>query len=219
MTIPTITLSLETTDKTPNSSYLRGFIAGQYPELDILHNRDKSGKHIYRYPLVQYKKVNGQFMMLGLQQEAVQLLSEFFLKLDELSLNEKTFQITGKNVNLKKHEVTIDSDLNYHYAFKTPYIALNEKNMDRYYRSPEPAEVLEKILTGNILSFLKGMDIFVKERIQLEFFKEEESVQKIKENDFVQFRGRFKSNIALPNYIGLGKFVSRGFGTIFRLKN
>lgn len=38
-----------------------------------------------------------------------------------------------------------------------------------------------------------------------------------KGNKFIGFMGNFKVNFELPDYIGLGKGVSRGFGTVRRI--
>ena len=38
---------------------IRGFIASNYPEYDELHNH-KGDKYIYRYPLIQYKDIDGK---------------------------------------------------------------------------------------------------------------------------------------------------------------
>ena len=35
-----------------------------------------------------------------------------------------------------------------------------------------------------------------------------------KNKNLIGFRGTFKTNFVIPNYIGLGRSVSRGFGTI-----
>jgi hypothetical protein len=38
-------------------------------------------------------------------------------------------------------------------------------------------------------------------------------------NNFVSFDLLFKTNVSLPNYIGLGKGANIGFGTIVRMNN
>jgi hypothetical protein len=39
----------------------------------------------------------------------------------------------------------------------------------------------------------------------------------LKGKQMMGFKGIFKANFMIPNYLGLGKSVSRGFGTIRRL--
>jgi hypothetical protein len=82
------------------------------------------------------------------------------------------------------------------------------------------AEFLEKILTGNILSFAKGIGIHFGRNVICHITSMEEiGVMKYKNINFAAFDIMFKTNVSLPNYIGLGRGVSHGFGTIVRIGN
>jgi hypothetical protein len=74
---------------------------------------------------------------------------------------------------------------------------------------------LEKTLTGNILAFAKGVEWTVDKQIEVKIreFKEPRTV-KLKANDMIGFNVNFSTNIFLPNFIGLGKGVSKGYGII-----
>ena len=74
---------------------------------------------------------------------------------------------------------------------------------------------LKRLIIGNILSFAKGIDWWIEEEIVIEAKLEEISV-KFKNEAMIGFKGYFYSNIYLPEFIGLGKSTSRGFGTISR---
>jgi len=41
-------------------------------------------------------------------------------------------------------------------------------------------------------------------------------VSMFKNQEMLTFQGKFVTNAVLPDYVGLGKSVSRGFGTIVR---
>ena len=43
--------------------------------------------------------------------------------------------------------------------------------------------------------------------------------EKIDDNGWGAFTGRFKTNFILPNYTGLGNGITRGYGTLFSLNN
>jgi hypothetical protein len=75
---------------------------------------------------------------------------------------------------------------------------------------------LEKILIGNCLSFLKEMGVFVETRLQNRASLNEKQTR-FKNNRMIAFEGMFEINAMLPDWIGLGKQVSRGFGTIQRV--
>ena len=79
---------------------------------------------------------------------------------------------------------------------------------------------LEKVLTGNILSFAKGVGYNVEKNIIVK-------IQKIHREYFIKYKGTglqsfdltFQTNFSLPEFIGLGKGVSTGNGVIHQLNN
>ncbi len=103
----------------------------------------------------------------------------------------------------------------FEYRFETLWMALNENNYRNYVKSnqSEKEKLLKKVLTGNILSFYKGINYWTKQEILLKTRLEEHKTQ-FKDKTMLAFRGSFVCNAILPDYIGLGKAVSRGFGTI-----
>jgi hypothetical protein len=50
-----------------DGSKLRGFFAKKYSCEELMHNHGENG-HIYRYPLVQYKVIDGIPTLIGLGQ-------------------------------------------------------------------------------------------------------------------------------------------------------
>ena len=76
---------------------------------------------------------------------------------------------------------------------------------------------LEKILVGNTLSCLKGLGIFVDYLIESYLVSFRTYTVRAHGNPFEAFSARFYLNVDLPNFIGLGKSVSKGFGTIRRV--
>ena len=215
-TIPYGVLKLETPQKPVNPSYLRGFIGDRFQEKDILHNHRPDGSMIYRYPAVQYKKHGNSFIVVGIGKEGTDVLKHFFLELDELSIKDRNLEILSKELKTKNHLLQIRDSKDFRYRFVSPYAGLNEKNRDKYYKKGDRKEFLESILIGNILSFLKGQNLFIKERLLCDFRVKDSYEQEIKGNPFMVFEGFFDVNIDLPDWIGLGKWVSRGFGTVLK---
>ena len=74
------------------------------------------------------------------------------------------------------------------------------------------------MLTGNILSFAKGMDVYFDKEVKC-------TIQQIRENsprsykgvDLLGFSAAFTSNVCLPQWIGLGKSASQNHGTLLHL--
>jgi len=90
---------------------------------------------------------------------------------------------------------------------------LNEENYQRYknYNYSERTDQLKSILIRNIMAMAKTFQYFAESKITVETNLKETSFE-FKGKDMIGFFGSFQVNFNLPDYIGLGKSVSRGFG-------
>jgi len=205
-------LSLHTRD----AHKLRGYFGNLFKEHSpLLHNHFSDGSHRYAYPLVQYKVINKIPFLVGLN-EGAELLTSLFLEIKELIIDETKYHVYSKNIENRIHDIDVTDDL-YQYEFTTLWMALNQGNHKKYISLDESKKkiMLKKILTGNILSFYKGMDFFTDKQIMLTTDLQEKQT-KFKDNKMMAFSGNFTTNAVLPDLIGLGKAVSRGFGTIIK---
>ena len=68
-------------------------------------------------------------------------------------------------------------------------------------------------MVGNVLSMSKGLGIIVNKRLYAKTHFEEKIVdyKSVKMNAFA---GEFKIHYDIPDYFGLGKGVSQGFGCV-----
>ncbi|MGB2727026.1 MAG: CRISPR-associated endonuclease Cas6 [Halobacteriota archaeon] len=105
------------------------------------------------------------------------------------------------------------------YEFITLWIALSQDNYQQYLESKreERRELLRRTLIGNIPSASKGLDYVVLEEIKVEIGRLRQRKCEIKGTAFIGFLDRFMANFVIPDYMGLGKSVSRGFGTVRRV--
>ena len=78
--------------------------------------------------------------------------------------------------------------------------------------------MLERILVGNIISMSKGLGYTVPGQIEANIFDLRKIHTKLKGTHMLAFLGTFSVNFEIPDYWGIGKSVSRGFGTVKRLK-
>ena len=90
---------------------------------------------------------------------------------------------------------------------------LNFKTLLKENDTEAISELYKSILKGNILSFFKGIGYNENEMINVLPDLYPKST-KFKGNEMTAFDGGFTSNVILPDLIGLGKSVSRGFGAI-----
>lgn len=196
---------------------LRGYFGSLFKERsELLHNHMGNGEFRYAYPQVQYKVIGQTPTLVGIK-EGAELLTELFLKIKELKIGDTVYPIHQKNIEARQVEPGA-SVAPKTYRFETLWMALNQKNHERYTDANplEREKLLEKILVGNCLSFFKGLGLFVD--VQLEArasLKEKET--RFKNNRMIAFEGMFEINAELPDWIGLGKQVSRGFGTIVKV--
>ena len=78
--------------------------------------------------------------------------------------------------------------------------------------------MLERILVGNIISMSKGLGYTVPRKIEANIFDLRETHTKLKGTPILGFKGTFSVNFEIPDYWGIGKSVSRGFGTVKRVE-
>lgn len=200
--------------RTRDAHKLRGFFGTLFKEHSpMLHNHLENGEQAYQYPMVQYKVLNGTPVLIGLDKGA-RLLVDLFLQIKELNLDGETYSVNQKNIGGKKVELRVDDDL-HEYEFQTLWMPLNQANHRKYINGEnhEKLDLLKSILTGNILSFYKSFDYRVDKQIMVKPDLKEKAT-KFKDKTMFASEGTFITNAILPDHIGIGKAVSRGFGTV-----
>ncbi len=220
MQIKIITLKFpELKLQTRDAHKLRGYFSTIFQDIStLLHNHQNDGKPIYQYPLIQYKVVDGVPYIIGMEQGA-EVLEKLYLNLKEIDINGKKFPLIDKEISIRQVETGVSPQF-HRYQFKTLWLALNQENFDAYRQLPSELkkEKLVKILIGNTLAFSKGINYFVEKELKIEILRFSEGQTLFKGKKFIGFRGEFSINFKFPDLIGIGKSVSRGFGTIVRVK-
>ncbi|EIM74526.1 hypothetical protein A3SI_16080 [Nitritalea halalkaliphila LW7] len=203
-------ISLEARD----AHKLRGYFGEYFREHSpLLHNHYEDGSSRYRYPLVQYKVIDTIPTLLGIK-EGADLLSGLFLKISELDIAGRIFPVYSKNITQQQHQVGIADDL-FNYKFINHWMALNAENYKKYLQADEPGknQLLDQMLRNNLLSFFKGVNIWLEGKIMAKgrFITK---TSKFKDQKMIVFSGEFTSNVHIPDLVGIGKSVARGFGVI-----
>ncbi len=195
---------------------LRGYFANKFgKDSDLFHNHDTNGKTIYRYPKIQYKVVKGSPMVIGIE-DGAQLIIERFLGITHIEIDGVTIPTDHKNMKSREVDIGVESAL-HTYKFLNPWLALNSKNYQKFQRVDvkEQKSMLESILIRNMQSFFSSLRYREKQRMMVSLDLREVPVN-FKNESMSGFKGKFTTNVLLPDFIGLGKSVSRGFGTIQR---
>ncbi|MGI6776502.1 MAG: CRISPR-associated endonuclease Cas6 [Acetivibrionales bacterium] len=192
---------------------IRGFLANEFSGYTELHNHTTNGSFIYGYPKIQYKVISGIPHIISIGDSA-QVLIDVFLRIKEIDLKNRALKLLEKGYYVKKEYFGIIKEMK-KYRFITPWMALNQENYRKYieHDSIRKAEMLKSILTGNILSMSKYLNYDVQEKIVVLLNVRPVNVN-FKNNRMFAFKGEFLVNFKIPDLLGIGKSVSRGFGTV-----
>jgi len=191
---------------------LRGFLGYLFINDPEFHHHSESS---YHYPLVQYKVINKTFYIIGLNEYA----ENVFYKMSQLEyviLDKEKLKVTNVELDLKNIEL---KEQKTRYRFISPWIALNKQNYERFHTVDKQLKnlFLSKIFVGNILSALKSLKIYLTFRLTAGVDSMKSFPISANDNVFQGFYGYVTTNINLPNFIGLGKSVSKGFGTVEKI--
>ena len=188
---------------------LRGFLAHLFANISEFHHHSENS---YHYPLIQYKRIGKKLVVIGIGDFA-EIIFQNMSGLDHVTT--KTQKIPLNNIEIKSSSYEIEQAPQ-KYKFTSPWLALNEKNYAKFKEltNSEKKPFLEKILVGNILSLLKGLNIFVDHRIIVSITKFNSIRVTAHQNKFAGIYADFECNTLLPEYLGLGKSVTKGLGVI-----
>lgn len=196
---------------------LRGAVASLFPDDILFHHHQKGDRFLYRYPLIQYKIMNGQAVILGIGPGAYALTKADLLN-KEINLGKEPYRVLLQEIICTQKQMGLSQD-SLRYRFLSPWLALNENNYQKYIRmgiSEKRIEFLSKVLTANIISMSKGLSYTIKETIQVNEVYLNETLTRLKGTPMLGFFGAFSVNFEIPQFCGLGKSVARGFGTMER---
>lgn len=198
----------------------RGAVIHKVPaSLTLFHNHIED-KFRYRYPLIQYKRINGKAAIVCVG-EGTEDIGNFFANqnLDmEISGRKERFEIDSITANRWILQLW-ESDFPYTLRKWLPFNTSNYAAYRQLEGITERAELIEHILTGNMLSMCTGLNTHLESHISYKLLQ-------IKEQKVYDFKGvkmlgldiSFKTNLFMPDYIGLGKGASLGFGMIEQIE-
>lgn len=197
---------------------IRGYIAAKYPQYLELHNHIGDKEYKYGYPFIQYKAIDNIPTLIAIN-DAGKMLLDVSYGLQEINIKDKMINIMEKGFSLKKEEFGCHNE-NLEYEFISPWMCLNQENYRKYLEIDEDNrnELLKRILIGNIISMAKAFSYTVENNIFARLSVKPLSV-KFKDQEMIAFKGSFETNFKIPNFLGLGKSVARGFGCVKKQNN
>ncbi len=182
----------------------------------LFHQHNSDNGLIYQYPVIQYKSIQQKPSLLCIGEGVDEIHKFFGLRNWDVTINGEKHQLKIHRLDLNNFTINI-WEKQFHYSIRN-WLALNAENYQRYQSTgslTERVALLERLLKGNILSFAKGIEWRIEREIKLQIQElKGEKVIRYKGIPLIAFDVYFTCNIFLPNYLGLGKSASHGFGII-----
>jgi hypothetical protein len=186
---------------------------------DFFHNHSETGV-IYRYPKIQYKKLNGKAALVCLD-EGTEAIHDFFAGFHEpFVLGDQEVELKVEDIKASQFNVGVwESSFDYQLA---NWLPLNQENYNKYNDVEsyhEKMQILEGVLFGNLLTFCEGIGMTSERPVKA-------AITRIVSEKKIKYRGTlmqaydvdFKTNLSIPNFIGLGKGSGLGFGVVTNSK-
>jgi len=198
---------------------IRGYFADKFPEETELHKHLPGSKFDYKFPCIQYRIINRHPALIAFGR-GLEVIKKIFFKSDEIIINNDLYKSFEKEIICSEYELGIAQEF-INYRFISPWMALKEENYAKYkvMDGAEKQKFLRHLLRENLKTLSKGFNYTIPdiEQVKVEGFFIEKPVN-FKDNKMLCFLGDFTINFYIPEYMGLGKQPSRGFGVVRRIK-
>ena len=219
MIIPTLIVQFGN-EITPNEiQQFRGAVIASLKEKDILfHNHTENGVS-YHYPRIQYKRIHQKAAIVCVK-EGIKAIVELFCT------GNYHYRIGNRDVDMLIESInTYETDIDFceeprHYRLLN-WLPLNSENYKEYQSIEVLAQrilFLEEKLIGNLLAFFTEMGFRADKQIDLHITNiTGQRLTRYKGVKLMAFDVEFKANLALPQYIGIGKSASVGYGILTKI--
>ncbi|MFQ6604806.1 MAG: CRISPR-associated endonuclease Cas6 [Fidelibacterota bacterium] len=218
--VPSVAVKIVTDKPVKKTPYqVKGVIMRQFPDEEIVPMLDGRYREKFLYPRVQVKILNEQIYLLGLNEGVAPIMS-LIDKFDFLDFGNITFQVLGADVDKNDNRFQPTNRL-IRYRFITPWVALNQITGSRYrfLNNAERAVFLNRLLGQNIVFLAREMGMEIQKKVYTKTSLTSLFPKPVDEHNWGAFTGEFRTNFVLPNYIGVGNGITRGYGTIYGLFN
>lgn len=187
----------------------------------LYHNHTGTTTYRYSYPLIQYKRLGGKAAIVCVKEGADvigQYLSE---SADTIKIGEREVACSANRISPVRMLMRTWNSMFKYYISR--WLPLNAKNYHLYHMTEDEKErkaLLEKILKGNLLSMLKGLDIHIEDELVITITNlEEPYILYNKGIGMMAFNAEFRCNLSIPNNVGIGKNASIGYGVVWQERN
>ncbi len=195
---------------------LRSFLTKELGEYITLHKANTTG-FIHRYPVLQCKQIKTDLIVTGISQGAG-CLCQLMRDKTMLGTGESTCRITTRDPAIRSEPFGV-ADTSISYEFLTPWLALNQQHAKKFYDlngKPERDAFMQKLLTAQLTILAKSLDYRITVPVSCDA-KVRFRRDRIGRENVMVFLGKFRTNLHIPDYLGIGLSISQGYGTIKRI--
>lgn len=197
----------------------RGAVIASLDEKDVLfHNHTENGVS-YHYPRIQYKRIHRKASIVCVK-EGIKAISELFYSGNyHYKIGDRNVEMCIKSIETYHCDIDFCEEPKRYRVLN--WLPLNSENYKEYQAIDGMAQritFLEEKLIGNLLSFFTEMGFRAEQQISLQIT--DVTAQRLahyKGVKLMAFDIEFKVNLSLPQYIGIGKSASIGFGTLTKI--
>ncbi len=209
-------ISCVSTDKpVRKTSYqVKGVLMKELPKEKFVPHINGKYRFDFLYPRIQVKILNEKIYLIGIK-EGVEPILELNEKLEKMNFGNITFNVENIKYEVYKKNFEEKNQL-FHYKFLNPWVALNQMNMKKFktIKNNEKEMFLNKLLGQNIAFLAKEFNVEIKKSIYIDISLDKLDVETMEDGKTGSFEGSFKTNIILPNLIGVGNGITKGYGVI-----
>ena len=200
------------------ATHLRGYFGRAFTGEVLLHNHNPDGGLRYEYPRVQFKVIDRTAHLIGIA-EGADLVTKLWFEVDRAALSGESLPILESTLNRRRESLGEVAE-SVAYRLHTPWLGLNQENFRAYELAKDSGHrcaLLERILVGNCLALAKAFGHHVRARLTADASRLRPHMAHLKGVAMLAFVGIFRVNFLIPDRAGIGKSVSRGFGTVERV--
>jgi hypothetical protein len=217
MKLPVFFLTIEPGDPLRFSSEeFRSTLTGQLADY-TRHHQTSPAASVHRYPVLQVKLVRDTYIVLGISQGA-SFLQDLAKDQHVLGAGTTTCRIRSGDTGIREEPFgTVATDTV--YEFQTPWLALNQQNAKKFYElkgKPARDAFMLNMLSTQLNSLAKSLDYPISVPVtctaKVRFLRE-----RVGRENRIVFLGKFRTNLSIPDYFGIGRSISLGYGTIKRI--
>ena len=196
----------------------RGAVIHSLENKSILFHNHDGDKFRFSYPLIQYKQIGSKATIVCIG-KGIESVNELFSTGNiQLRIGEKDVNTRIESIHIDQVNISCNETEQLYKLYN--WLPLNSKNYNQFLKTDgliDKISILERVLTGNILSFLKGMGIHLEEQLNIHITDiPDQHFTNYKKMKLMAFDIEFKANIQLPQYIGIGKNASIGYGILIK---